>query len=86
MDVGGGIGSTSMLLARAFGDGGLRFVVQDRPVVVEMGEKVCGGFFCGVTDWRRGYLWFFKPFAVPVSLYSTLDFSSAVPSRRLCNC
>jgi hypothetical protein len=85
VDVGGGIGSTSMLLASAYaevdadgawffpdsiflfpclaphmsithvhlhvsfqvrtltdfaGSGGLRFVIQDRPVVVEMGEKV----------------------------------------------
>ncbi|KAJ6555119.1 O-methyltransferase [Mycena vulgaris] len=45
VDVGGGIGSTSMLLASAYaevdaeGCGGLRFVIQDRPVVVEMGEK-----------------------------------------------
>ncbi|KAJ7143712.1 hypothetical protein C8R44DRAFT_845906 [Mycena epipterygia] len=45
VDVGGGIGSTSMLLASAYaeadadGGGGLRFVIQDRPVVVEMGEK-----------------------------------------------
>ncbi|KAJ7348122.1 hypothetical protein DFH08DRAFT_1001684 [Mycena albidolilacea] len=45
VDVGGGIGSTSMLLASAYaevdadGSGGLRFVIQDRPVVVEMGEK-----------------------------------------------
>ena len=45
MDVGGGIGSTTMLLASAFsssveGGLGLKFVIQDRPVVVEMGEKV----------------------------------------------
>ncbi|KAJ7769225.1 hypothetical protein DFH07DRAFT_1007117 [Mycena maculata] len=43
VDVGGGIGSTSMLLASTFADAeegpGLRFVIQDRPVVVEMGEK-----------------------------------------------
>ncbi|KAK7052486.1 O-methyltransferase [Favolaschia claudopus] len=45
VDVGGGIGSTSMLLASAYADvdadgsGGLRFVIQDRPVVVELGEK-----------------------------------------------
>lgn len=38
VDVGGGIGSTSMLLANAFPD--LRFVVQDRPPVVEMGAAV----------------------------------------------
>ena len=45
VDVGGGIGSTSMLLASAFssldeGGMGLKFIIQDRPVVVEMGEKV----------------------------------------------
>ncbi|KAF9447111.1 hypothetical protein P691DRAFT_776367 [Macrolepiota fuliginosa MF-IS2] len=44
VDVGGGIGSTSMLLASAFSsldkDGlDLRFIIQDRPIVVEMGEK-----------------------------------------------
>ncbi|KAJ7712787.1 hypothetical protein B0H14DRAFT_3523740 [Mycena olivaceomarginata] len=44
-DVSGGIGSTSMLLASAYaevdvdGSGGLRFVIQDQPVVVEMGEQ-----------------------------------------------
>ena len=44
VDVGGGIGSTSILPASAFssaeGGLGLEFVIQDRPVVVEMGEKV----------------------------------------------
>ncbi|KAG9219850.1 hypothetical protein CCMSSC00406_0009597 [Pleurotus cornucopiae] len=46
VDVGGGIGSTSMLLANEFAsmreggiDLGLKFVIQDRPVVVKMGEK-----------------------------------------------
>ena len=43
VDVGGGIGSTSMLLASAFSEGdndlGLKFIVQDRPVVVEIGER-----------------------------------------------
>ncbi|KAF7303632.1 O-methyltransferase [Mycena indigotica] len=42
VDVGGGIGSTTMILASDYAgtDGdGLRFVVQDRQVVVEMGEK-----------------------------------------------
>lgn len=39
VDVGGGIGSTSMLLANAFPH--LKFVVQDRPPVVEMGTAVC---------------------------------------------
>ena len=38
VDVGGGIGSTSMMLAETFEH--LRFVVQDREVVVEHGEKV----------------------------------------------
>ncbi len=42
VDVGGGIGSTSMLLANAFPQ--LRFVIQDRPPVVEMGVTVCGHF------------------------------------------
>ncbi|TFK23982.1 hypothetical protein FA15DRAFT_694701 [Coprinopsis marcescibilis] len=44
VDVGGGIGSTSMLLASAFSspegeNRGLKFIIQDRSVVVEMGEK-----------------------------------------------
>ncbi|KAG0694495.1 hypothetical protein DFH29DRAFT_1034034 [Suillus ampliporus] len=40
VDVGGGIGSTTMILARAFGDKQdmqFRFIVQDRPVVVGLG-------------------------------------------------
>ncbi|KAG1730958.1 S-adenosyl-L-methionine-dependent methyltransferase, partial [Suillus paluster] len=43
VDVGGGIGSTTMILARAFGvscedlDMQFRFIVQDRPVVVGLG-------------------------------------------------
>jgi len=48
VDVGGGIGSTTMQLANTFSRGGdhggldlrLEFVIQDRQVVVEMGEKV----------------------------------------------
>lgn len=45
VDVGGGIGSTSMLLASAFSSSTdqnleFHFVIQDRAVVVEMGEKV----------------------------------------------
>ena len=45
VDVGGGIGSTSMLLASAFYSTdesglGLEFVIRDRPVVIKMGEKV----------------------------------------------
>ncbi|KAJ7621005.1 O-methyltransferase [Roridomyces roridus] len=40
VDVGGGIGSTTMVLATACADElGLRFVVQDRPPVVAMGEE-----------------------------------------------
>ncbi|KIM43500.1 hypothetical protein M413DRAFT_18022 [Hebeloma cylindrosporum] len=41
VDVGGGIGSTTMLLATAFASEGLglKFIIQDRPVVCEMGEK-----------------------------------------------
>ncbi|KAF8965428.1 hypothetical protein BDZ97DRAFT_781639 [Flammula alnicola] len=44
VDVGGGIGSTSMLLATAFSSSDedalrLKFIIQDRPVVCEMGEK-----------------------------------------------
>ncbi|KAG1769394.1 S-adenosyl-L-methionine-dependent methyltransferase, partial [Suillus occidentalis] len=37
VDVGGGIGSTTMILARAFGDMHFRFIIQDRPVVVGLG-------------------------------------------------
>lgn len=45
VDVGGGIGSTCMLLAGAFSgssaidDLGLKFVIQDRDVVVKLGEE-----------------------------------------------
>ncbi|KAF7324950.1 Ich1 protein [Mycena kentingensis (nom. inval.)] len=41
VDVGGGIGSTTMVLAGAYAEGenGLRFVVQDREFVVDMGQK-----------------------------------------------
>ena len=38
VDVGGGIGSTAMLLAHTFPH--LRFVVQDRPQVAEHGVAV----------------------------------------------
>ena len=38
VDVGGGVGSTSMLLAGSFPH--LKFVVQEREVVVELGQKV----------------------------------------------
>ena len=48
VDVGGGIGSTSMILATAFAQESaecgarepLKFVIQDRAVVCAMGEKV----------------------------------------------
>jgi hypothetical protein len=39
VDVGGGIGSTTIHLARAYPD--LRYVIQDRPSVVPEGIKVC---------------------------------------------
>ncbi|KAH9851408.1 S-adenosyl-L-methionine-dependent methyltransferase [Lenzites betulinus] len=39
VDVGGGIGSTSMVLAKAYPH--LRFVVQDRPKVVEVAPSLC---------------------------------------------
>ena len=38
VDVGGGIGSTSMTLAKAFPH--LRFCIQDRPRTVELGKAV----------------------------------------------
>jgi hypothetical protein len=57
VDVGGGIGSTSMLLASAFssaeGGLGLKFVIQDRPVVVEMGEKVCRYSFFSLSPVQK---------------------------------
>ncbi len=41
IDVGGGAGHTSMVLAKAFSSSlGLRFIIQDRPGVIDMGEKV----------------------------------------------
>lgn len=54
VDVGGGIGSTSMLLASAFSSHGedspsLRFIIQDRPIVVEMGEKVGSLFYMSLV-------------------------------------
>jgi len=67
VDVGGGIGSTTMVLANAFSrcgascpspsgddeglDLGLEFVIQDRQVVVEMGVKVHFYF----VAWRNMY-------------------------------
>ncbi|KAJ3999098.1 hypothetical protein F5050DRAFT_1565815 [Lentinula boryana] len=63
VDVGGGIGSTSMLLAHAFserGDGlsdedvpGLKFIIQDREVVVDMGEKAWKAKFPDLVDSER---------------------------------
>ncbi|KAJ3819191.1 hypothetical protein F5880DRAFT_1137749 [Lentinula raphanica] len=60
VDVGGGIGSTSMLLAHAYserGDSlsdedipGLKFVIQDREVVVDMGEKAWKAKFPDLVD------------------------------------
>jgi hypothetical protein len=51
VDVGGGIGSTSMLLAESYDH--LKFVVQDREVVVAMGEKVTFhfGFLFFYSSW-----------------------------------
>jgi len=44
VDVGGGIGSTTMVLAGRYEH--LNFVVQDREVVVDMGKKVrLSGFY-----------------------------------------
>ncbi|EMD33481.1 hypothetical protein CERSUDRAFT_87325 [Gelatoporia subvermispora B] len=39
VDVGGGIGTSSLVLAKAFPK--LRYVIQDRPAVVEEGKKHC---------------------------------------------
>lgn len=42
VDVGGGIGSTSVMLARGgMKDMGARFIVQDRGAVCKLGEEVC---------------------------------------------
>jgi hypothetical protein len=70
VDVGGGIGSQSMLLAEAFGcagggEGGaggggkgLKFVVQDREAVVAMGVKVRPppSFFFKGGEWELTFL------------------------------
>ncbi|KAF8811230.1 hypothetical protein BYT27DRAFT_7252947 [Phlegmacium glaucopus] len=58
VDVGGGIGSTSRLLASAFsstdeGGLGLKFIIQDRPVVVEMGDKVLLGRRNAQNYWNQ---------------------------------
>ncbi|TFK98276.1 O-methyltransferase, partial [Pterulicium gracile] len=46
VDVGGGIGSTSVMLARGgMKDMGARFIVQDRGAVCKLGEEVCTVFF-----------------------------------------
>jgi len=39
VDVGGGVGTVITVLAKALPD--LRFVIQDRPAVIEDGIKVC---------------------------------------------
>ena len=62
VDVGGGIGSTTMLLASAFssadqGGLGLKFVIQDRPVVVEMGEKVLHSYSSMIILLMVGQAW-----------------------------
>ena len=46
VDVGGGIGSTTDTLATASENcgWGLRFVLQDREVVIERAEQVCAAF------------------------------------------
>jgi hypothetical protein len=46
VDVGGGIGSTTMVLAARYEH--LNFVIQDREVVVDMGEKVGCFFFLSI--------------------------------------
>lgn len=45
VDVGGGIGSTAIHLAKAYPD--LRFVIQDRASVVPDGIKVCFSTYSG---------------------------------------
>ena len=52
VDVGGGIGSTAMLLAHTFPH--LRFVIQDRPQVAEQGVAVCASasLQAGFDDWE----------------------------------
>ncbi|GJE93999.1 hypothetical protein PsYK624_101670 [Phanerochaete sordida] len=62
VDVGGGIGSTSMLLANAFPH--LRFVIQDRPPVVEMGAAAWRSRYPELLDSGRATFAahdFFKP-------------------------
>ncbi|EIW62507.1 S-adenosyl-L-methionine-dependent methyltransferase [Trametes versicolor FP-101664 SS1] len=46
VDVGGGIGSTSMVLANAYSH--LRFVVQDRPIVVAVAPSLCDKLNAGL--------------------------------------
>lgn len=70
VDVGGGIGSTSMLLANALGNGsseggeaeglGLKFVIQDRDVVVQMGERVSITCFF-LQSHAPGLYWSYRP-------------------------
>ena len=56
VDVGGGIGSTSMTLAKAFPH--LRFCIQDRPKTVELGMTVrqppCRAPGCSLTSINPG--------------------------------
>ncbi|KIP03318.1 hypothetical protein PHLGIDRAFT_94938, partial [Phlebiopsis gigantea 11061_1 CR5-6] len=62
VDVGGGIGSTSMLLANAFPH--LKFVIQDRPPVVEMGTAAWRSRYPDLLDTGRAVFMahdFFKP-------------------------
>ncbi|KAI0084943.1 hypothetical protein BDY19DRAFT_466740 [Irpex rosettiformis] len=62
VDVGGGIGSASMLLANAFPH--LRFVIQDRPPVVEMGSAAWRARYPEILDSGRAVFQphdFFKP-------------------------
>ncbi|KAJ2964529.1 hypothetical protein NUW54_g14236 [Trametes sanguinea] len=54
IDVGGGIGSTSMVLAKAYPN--LRFVVEDRPHVVEIAPTVWGCLAQGAVGLWTGFV------------------------------
>ncbi|EKM53088.1 uncharacterized protein PHACADRAFT_210808 [Phanerochaete carnosa HHB-10118-sp] len=73
VDVGGGIGSTSMLLANAFPH--LRFVIQDRPPVVEMGTAAWRSRYPELLDSGRATFQahdFFKPQpALPLAILAS---------------
>ena len=43
VDVGGGVGSVSLALAREYKN--MKIVIQDQPAVVQAGIKVCQTFF-----------------------------------------